>query len=319
MSYSLEENDYNPSNPGSWDHLMGTCRPCNKFIFGKPNSCKNDSKCTYCHSSNHSKSIHRGQRARHAIQKKQFNEQCHMYPIWYQELVQNIYSVTEQIYSQFKVHLYTIQDINKRSQLIIYISKSITDIGHIFQEKRECHRSNNSRFIPPQIMKVSDLDGRIKWLKGTIHLVIRKMWESTPEELKEQKIKYHIDEFIDMFNKLADNINEKIIENFEDVSKQLSIMYTIICNEVPEEALIWILPKIEKLTMNTYTLEDTISIGNIFFRFPKSVYYDNNLKNIIADETILSLHTLVETLEQYLNTILDTFFSSIIDKFKNFD
>jgi hypothetical protein len=318
----MDENTIS-QNPGSYLHSSNSCRPCNKFIFGKINSCKYDNKCLYCHIPTHERPKHRGQRGRHVNQKKQFIEQQYTYPSWLREIINIIYNEIQDECKKLKIILYTIENIEERINKVKFIANKIKNIGHIAQSKRpENKQFNNNDFEIPIRMTVADLDNKYKWLQGTIHLMVRKIWEANPNESKKQEIELQVYDLINMVKILIKYIIEypkvQSIDsiNYEkELYEHYLLMYTTIFNKVPIEALEWILPKLQLISTHFCKYEDIITIEKIFFRFPLSVYDDEKFKNIINNDSILTLSDLIQPLEDYFELIIDDFFESIEQKF----
>ena len=161
------QNIDNPKNPGSIFHHNGQCKPCNKFIAGKLNSCKHENKCKFCHNIGHEQPKHRGQRGRHAIQKRLLIQQQLNYPNYIIDSINMIYKKIQNEYNKIKIILYTIQDSNERINKNQYIAIEIKNIGIYALSKRpKFERSQNSTIDITKIITVSDLDNKIKWLEG---------------------------------------------------------------------------------------------------------------------------------------------------------
>lgn len=170
-------------NPGSKDHPHG-CKPCNKFNPARPDSCKHGDKCDFCHCQ-HERPKHRGQRGRHALQRRQYLEARADQPQFFVDLVDQIYARPHQAIDEVKRRLPGLP-IAEREQKVGMVLKKIRDIGIMAQNERP----DKMRLRGAQIecseettCSVAELDGRCKWLVGTLHLMVRKMLES--RELEE--------------------------------------------------------------------------------------------------------------------------------------
>jgi hypothetical protein len=284
---------------GSYGHEIGKCRPCNKFNINNPNSCKHGIHCNFCHSPTHDKQKHRGQKGRFALLKRRFIEQYDMYPEWYQDLVKNIYNIPNKIIHDLKVYLYSIEDINIREELVKKISIMITNIGCIAQDKRpDSGRDRNNHYILPNKMVVSDLDGRLKWLQGTIHQTINTMKDIKTDDLNEGEIIFHI-------NKIM-----KMIENLPN----------LITNKTDKDDLEWIYKILNELNIIYYIKEDIISIRNIISRIKNiSEFNEIQFKNIIINQKITNIYKLIENIEMYYNLVIDNLLKRVENDFEQID
>jgi len=80
-----------PSNMGSKNH-PDDCKPCNKFNPARPDdSCKHGNACAFCHGAEHERPKHRGQRGRHALQRRQYLEARDKMPEELREIVDKVY------------------------------------------------------------------------------------------------------------------------------------------------------------------------------------------------------------------------------------
>jgi hypothetical protein len=217
------------SSLGGWGHATRQCRPCNKFVAGKPNSCKHAEKCMFCHELGHIQPKHRGQRGRHAIQRRQFLEDLKNYPVWFQELVHSVYDVPHTVMADLKKKLYEVQDLEQRKSEVRILAAEITRIGQAAQKKRPaCPRIQDSCFQPPETMTVADLDGRLKWLQGTFHLMIRKIYESDPLETKQAELQDTVDKLLRDVRSLVDLAPSACEAQFPSPSEKLQVFAELI-------------------------------------------------------------------------------------------
>lgn len=199
------------SSLGGWGHATGQCRPCNKFVAGKPNSCKHDKECMFCHETGHSQPKHRGQRGRHAVQRRQFLEavqnvqDVRNHPVWYTLLVHSVYDVPHRVMTVLKKKLHEIQDLEERKCEVRRLSAEITRIGQAAQKRRPaCPRTQVSYVQPPETTTVADLDGRLKWLQGTFHLMILKTCEPDLAETRQKELQDLVEELLSDVRSLVD-------------------------------------------------------------------------------------------------------------------
>ena len=302
----------NPINPGSIFHNNGQCKPCNKFMAGKLNSCKHENKCTFCHNIGHEQPKHRGQRGRHAIQKRLLIQQQLNYPNYIIDSINMIYNKIQNEYNKIKIILHTIQDSNERINKIKYIATEIRNIGIYALSKRpKIERSQNSTIDITKIITVSDLDNKIKWLEGTIQLTIQKIYDENPNESMKENIELIVYESIDMIKILSKNIIEYPKNHY---FHYYSLLYETILDKVPNNALEWILSNIKILLNQSHIYQDISNIERLFCRFPLSIYDDIEFKIIIINNNNLS--DLIKSLDNYLKLILDDLFKSIDKRFK---
>lgn len=176
------------TNPGSKAHPNG-CKPCNKFNPARPHdSCKHDQNCEFCHEL-HERPKHRGQRGRHALQRRQYLESRGEQPAEFTELVDQIYKVPHTVLEEIKRLLASIPH-RHREEKVLNILERIKEIG----ENAQNARPDNSRLRGARVATcdtasaMSELDGRFKWLVGTLHLLIRKMWDAKEPQERVRKV-----------------------------------------------------------------------------------------------------------------------------------
>lgn len=161
-----------PANPGSRGHSDGSCKPCNKFDPNKLDSCKHGDQCQFCHCQ-HDRPRHRGQRGRHAQQKRLFFEQRETHNPEIVELTNNIYDL-RRVFEEIRRAINDRQD--DREAKLREFMQDLRDIGQEAHEKRPDHeRVRGSAFLQRKDEVTStELDKRCKWLLGTLHLMLRK-------------------------------------------------------------------------------------------------------------------------------------------------
>lgn len=301
----------NPKNPGSIFHNYGQCKPCNKFISGKLNSCKHENKCKFCHNQVHEKPKHCGQRRRHAIQKKLLIQQQLNYPNYIIDSINMVYNQIQNEYNKIKIILYTSHDSDERINKNQYIATEIKNIGIYALSKRpKLERSQNSTIDITKIITVSDLDNKIKWLEGTIQLTIQKIYDDNPNELMKENIESFVYKSIDMIKILSKNIID-YPKNYKcpELYNYYSLMYETILDKVPHNSLELILSNIKILLNQPHVYQDISNIERLFHRFSVSIYDDIEFKKIIINNHNFS--DLIKSLDNYLELILDNLFDSI--------
>lgn len=170
-----------PGNRGSAFHLQGTCKPCNKFNPDRPDSCKHADDCDFCHYP-HERPKHRGQRGRHAQQRRQYLEIRDSLPEEVQNLTDKVYEVPHEAFEEVKRRLQTVPREYRHHKVLDVLDK----VRHIGEQAQECrpdkHRVRGARIVTPEgAGPVSELEGRCKWLIGTLHLMVRKMYDAQKE------------------------------------------------------------------------------------------------------------------------------------------
>jgi len=185
--------EYNRSNSGSRNHPIN-CKPCNKFFPGRENSCKHGVDCEYCHM-DHDRPKHRGQRGRHALQRRQYLESREEQPPDLRKLIDEVYDVPHVAIDQCKRVLLNI-GLQEREDKTRAILEEMNKIAEQAQNKRPdslrlqgARLSRNDEAPGP-----AELDARCKWLVGTVHLVVRKMADAKEPVPKMREI---LDDILD--------------------------------------------------------------------------------------------------------------------------
>ena len=181
------------SNPGSSNHGQ-ECKPCNKFDCNKGwgpenTSCKHGNTCEFCHEA-HARPKHRGQRGRHALQRRQFLENRDNEPAWLVELLDDLYKEPHAAVERIKTKINNLGTAeSQKIEKAVQITEEIRDIGENAQYQRpDSMRLRGQRITIAQgttlTAALAEMDGRCKWLIGTLHLMVRKMREAATEEMK---------------------------------------------------------------------------------------------------------------------------------------
>lgn len=166
-----------PINPGSAMHPTG-CKPCNKYNPARPrDSCKHGVDCDFCHGP-HERPKHRGQRGRHALQRRQYLESKADQPKEYCALIDQIYKVPHDAVEDVKTKLSRMVPQEKEARVLMVLD-TIRTIGEQAQDARpDNSRLRGARINSDGCVSAAELDGRCKWLVGTLHLMVRKMWDA---------------------------------------------------------------------------------------------------------------------------------------------
>ncbi|CAK9051916.1 unnamed protein product [Durusdinium trenchii] len=211
-------NPEDPRNPGSLGHPIG-CKPCNKYKPERPNdSCKHAATCSFCHGKDHERPKHRGQRGRHALQRRQFLESRDVLNDQLVLIIDRIYKEPHEIMDEIKRRLrdeYT-PGTPEWDREVAYLVGEIANIG----DKAQNQRPDNARVRkaraeqPPESSQV-DLESRCKWYTGTLHLMVRKMWdEHQPEDKKLEDINKIVTESLGLFKALVDTLTKRLEPSF---------------------------------------------------------------------------------------------------------
>jgi hypothetical protein len=283
------ESNHKPPSVGSYGHFTGQCHPCNKFIINKPNSCKHDEKCNFCHEAGHNRPKHTGQRGRHVRQKRQYLETRELMAPWICELIDKMYDTIKHILRIIKTELYLLTDYQLQ---IKYINDEISRIGIITQNKRpDNSRDKKDHYKSPEKLIIADLDDRFKWLAGSCHLMIRKILEADSNDLQQTKLEETINEILEMIEKLPTLINK---------TPHISQEY-----HVPQ----WLSQKLTALyeypySTEMYTKKDIDYIETIIRKIVPLIDNDdddenNYIKNIILDPCIETFGDLSNNFKKY--------------------
>jgi len=198
-------NPVNFGNPGSANH--GTnCKPCNKFNPARPDdSCKHGNNCDFCHEP-HERPKHRGQRGRHALQRRQYLESKDDHPKEFRDLVDRIYQIPHEAVDKVKGLLNQLPD-SEREDKVGLVLERIREIGEAAQSSRpDSNRLRGARIATPEgISTLAEIDGRCKWLVGTLHLMVRKMWDMKQPI---DKMQLTLDDILADCSRLPDVLNQ---------------------------------------------------------------------------------------------------------------
>eukprot|EP00931_Biecheleriopsis_adriatica_P007535 TRINITY_DN108808_c0_g1_i1.p1 TRINITY_DN108808_c0_g1~~TRINITY_DN108808_c0_g1_i1.p1 ORF type:complete len:348 (-),score=55.63 TRINITY_DN108808_c0_g1_i1:248-1291(-) len=202
----------NPGNPGSRGHPHD-CKPCNKYNPNRPNdSCKHALTCNFCHGKEHERPKHRGQRGRHALQRRQFLEARDSMNPDLRDIVDEVYAVPPSVMEATKQLLVGLDTLDREDQVQLLV-EDIARIGDMAQQERpDSQRVHGARMEVQEYTAASDLDGRFKWLTGTLHLMVRKMWddESKSEEQRVHEIKQKVSDILQQCQRLPEELQVRL-------------------------------------------------------------------------------------------------------------
>ena len=148
-----------------------------QFKPEKKNSCQHGNNCEFCHQ-DHKRPKHRSQRGRHNLQKKEFEEQRNSLPQELTKTIDRVYCVTDEEQKQMKKHVKNIASLDKTFQERVE-AKLLATIKRIGQEAQDMRPDNaRSRKTSEPDEGQVDLVSRCKWFSGTLHLLVRKLFDS---------------------------------------------------------------------------------------------------------------------------------------------
>mmetsp|Transcript_5135 Transcript_5135/g.8637 ORF Transcript_5135/g.8637 Transcript_5135/m.8637 type:complete len:333 (-) Transcript_5135:232-1230(-) len=204
----------NPRNPGSLGHPYG-CKPCNKYKPERPDdSCKHAATCSFCHGKEHERPKHRGQRGRHALQRRQFLESRGALKPELVDIIDKIYKEPHETMDVIKKLLRDqfepgSADWDREVALVV---QQIGKIGDAAQNSRPDNvRVRKARAEQPPESSQVDLESRCKWYTGTLHLMVRKMWdEQRSEDEKLQDIEKTVNESLKAFKALSEDLETRL-------------------------------------------------------------------------------------------------------------
>lgn len=213
-SFKIEIDPDDPRNPGSLGHPYG-CKPCNKYKPERPNdSCKHAATCSFCHGKEHERPKHRGQRGRHALQRRQFLESRTTLRPELRDIIDTIYKEPHETMDAIKSQLR--DQFNPGSadweREVALVVQQIGKIGDAAQNSRPDNvRVRKARAEQPPESSQVDLESRCKWYTGTLHLVVRKMWdEQRPEEEKLKDITTTVRESLEAFKEIIVDLEARL-------------------------------------------------------------------------------------------------------------
>lgn len=222
----LEINASPPTNVGSRSHGRD-CKPCNKFNPSRPDSCRHGDQCEFCHWSDHERPKHRGQRGRHALQRRQFLEQKERGEFTdelqqrFAELIDKIYRVPHEAVDKVKKKLANDSQRHKDEEARNKVFKVFASVGDEAHKKRPDSEKGRVRGTAQPEEDTSqleqfifaDLDARCKWVVGTIHLMAKKRWEHIQSKSDAAKQK-------DDLELLAGDI-DGLLQQLENIPKEV--------------------------------------------------------------------------------------------------
>ncbi|CAE7159602.1 unnamed protein product, partial [Symbiodinium pilosum] len=212
----------NPGNPGSLTHYAGGCKPCNKYNPERPDdSCKHAERCSFCHSKEHERPKHRGQRGRHALQRRQFLEARDRMHDGLVQIINSIYTVPHDTMDKLKgLMKKQVNSTSGYNDQVQFLARRIAEIG----DRAQNQRPDNARVrrARGELCQV-DLESRCKWYTGTLHLMVRKMYEDPKnEKQKLEEIRKAVKDSLDEFEGLAKELETNLqgAEGLEEEVKQ---------------------------------------------------------------------------------------------------
>ena len=192
-------------------------------------SCKHGNSCDFCHEE-HGRPKHRGQRGRHALQRREYLENKHTEPLWFVALVDDLYKQPQEVVEEVKARLQNLRCPElQKVEKTMHVIEQIRDIGENAQHQRpDSMRLRGQRIAIPGNLTfsaaIAELDGRCKWLIGTLHLMIRKMKEpltATKDDLDSLSPKENNIEQIQHIENTVGKILGRVADLLEQVDRPL--------------------------------------------------------------------------------------------------
>ena len=199
-------------------------KPWRQYKPGKPDLCQLGFQCEDCHYE-HRK--HRSQRGRHNLKKKEYEDQKNNLPPEFMENVDKMYKMTFDAFVDIKKLLATLKDdSDSLSVMEKAVLCEVNEIGKCAQNKRPDNARVRRTSEPGPSQGQVDLQGRCKWLTGTLHLMIRKMFDDDKVQSQEEKLKTigdSVDECLNMLERVREQLMMWSDQDREEISKAFSI------------------------------------------------------------------------------------------------
>mmetsp|Transcript_23525 Transcript_23525/g.54619 ORF Transcript_23525/g.54619 Transcript_23525/m.54619 type:complete len:333 (-) Transcript_23525:111-1109(-) len=204
----------NPCNPGTIGHAYGGCKPCNKYNPERPDdSCKHAETCSFCHHMEHERPKHRGQRGRHALQRRQFLEARDTMPKGLVSIITDIYKTPHDTMDEMKRLMKEKIGNNPAGYeaQVNFLVGRIAELGDKVQNLRpdnvRVRRARGEQAAPTPV----DLESRCKWYTGTLHLMVRKMYEDPKkEDEKLEAIRILVEDSLNEFKSLKQELENSL-------------------------------------------------------------------------------------------------------------
>jgi len=163
------------------------------------------------------------------LQKKEYQEQKNKLPLEFTKNVDKIYNMTLKAFVHVKELLATLkEDPDSLSAMEKAVLCEVNEIGKCAQNKRpdNARLRRTSEPGPSQRQGKVDLQGRCKWLSGTLHLMIQKMFDDDKVQRQEEKFKTigdSVDECLNMLERVREQLTKWSDEDRERISKAFNI------------------------------------------------------------------------------------------------
>ena len=284
-----------------------------EYNFKKSQKYKNTNVSNEIKSNNIQKN---GQKKKFEIQKKQFIENKYSYPLWYQNIVDYVYNLPSDILHIIKSTLYSLSKFNNNSfniihynSIIIFIIEEINKIGILakyekyydnLKKKNNNLKNNNLKNdnFNQYNKKITMfcLDNKIKWLSGTCHLLIRKIYEMNPNELEQETLVEHVNKIMQMIK----NIPKLLYEIIKSKNNLINIYNNLIENISNDS---WLLSKIKELNNYPYIEKDIKYVQHTLEKLLPIINYINDeydiIKSSILDPNIKTFSNLANIFKKY--------------------
>jgi hypothetical protein len=179
-------------NPGSAGHPFGCKKPCNKFVQGKPGSCKHGNACNFCHEQHDRPSL-RSRASQHHENKERFLRNAKDLPPGEAALFDLIYSEPRKYVEEVLEELRTLQQptasnlMNAVQNMIQMMEIRVDALRLLHLGRRNAQRINDGAVIASSEASVMS---QLLSLEGRLHAVA-KQWLAAGRDSDEilQKIK----------------------------------------------------------------------------------------------------------------------------------
>lgn len=150
----------------------------------------------FCHGPSHSQESHRGQRVSGSVESVQFLDQIESFE-WLQEIEAYADTRLQSVMDEVKEKLHALEDEEQRVCAVRIVSDEITRSGQAARKWKPAISRPRDYFLrPPEITTIAGLDGRLKWLQGTLRLMLRKIWKANPVETRKTELRNLVDELL---------------------------------------------------------------------------------------------------------------------------
>ncbi|OLP87017.1 Mitochondrial phosphate carrier protein [Symbiodinium microadriaticum] len=161
------------------------CHPCRQFNPKRgTSSCRFGSTCNFCHHPDHKRAKHRGQRGRHAVQRREFQEE---------RAAAGALGGNPRLVALDRIYTEPNQLVEDARAAMQRTCAKLREAVEQELDKRMWQSGMDAQCLRPDSVRIKcsnpnpesdvsilpDLNKRSKWLTGTLHLLIKKYQDST--------------------------------------------------------------------------------------------------------------------------------------------